>query len=473
MCGIIGIITKNKQISFDLYNSLLNLQHRGQDNAGIFTCDEDNIYLRKDRGLVAEIFNNKNLDEMKGSFGIGQVRYPTTVGKNDSQPFYTDVGGIALAHNGNLFNDTAIRDRLKEKRIYCDSDCDAEPILKLFLYYFKKKKGTIIQRSFFAIKKVMQKLDGSYSVVLVLRGIGLIAFRDPHAIRPLVMGKKIIKGETVAYVFSSESVAMESMVDTISNVRPGEAIFISKNLTMTRRVLLRKKKNHCMFEWVYFSRATSILENIIINRARGNLGKELAKIYSKSPLYERLSKQKKREIIVAPVPETSRPATIVFAQYMKYKYKDLLEKNRFIGRIFIKPSETLRKYEIATNMKVIDGLVKDKIVLLIDDSIVRGTTSKGIIQKIRDKGAKEVHLLSTCPPIIYPCFYGVDFPTSEELITHKKTIKEIEKYIGADSITYMNLKGLVKSIGLKESHLCHACLSGKYCTPLSKVVESL
>lgn len=473
MCGIIGIITKDKQISFDLYNSLLNLQHRGQDNAGIATYDKDKIYIRKGPGLVAEVFNKDNLETLKGEIGIGQVRYPTTAGKNDSQPFYVDLNGIALAHNGNLYNDQGVRDKLREKRIYCDSDCDAETILKLFSYYFNRKKGTIIKRCFFAAKKCMQKLDGSYSVVAIIRDVGFLAFRDPHAIRPFVFGKKIVKGETKAYVFSSESVAMENMVDSISNVRPGEAIFISKSLAMTRRVLLRKKKNHCMFEWVYFSRATSILENININRARGNLGKELARIYKKSPLYERLSAQKKYRIIVAPVPETSRPATIVFAKHMKYNYRDILEKNRFIGRIFIKPSETLRKYEIATNMKVIDGLVKDKIVLLIDDSIVRGTTSKGLVQKIKDKGAKEVHLLSTCPPIVYPCFYGVDFPTSEELITHKKTIKEIENYIGADSITYMDIKGLVKSIGIKESNLCHACLDGKYVTPLKKVVDSL
>ena len=319
----------------------------------------------------------------------------------------------------------------------------------------------------------MQKLDGSYSVVAVIRDVGFLAFRDPHAIRPFVFGKKVVKNETQAFVFSSESVAIENMVDGISNVRPGEAIFISKNLGMTRKVLLRKKKNHCMFEWVYFSRATSILENVIINRARGNLGKELARIYKKSPLCERLSKQRKHQIIVAPVPETSRPSTIVFAKHLKLNYKDILEKNRFIGRVFIKPSETLRRHEIATNVKVIDGLVKNKIVFLIDDSIVRGTTSKGIVQRIRDKGAREVHIFSTCPPIIYPCFYGVDLPTSDELITYKKTLKEVEDYIGADSITFMDQKGLVKAIGIKESNLCLACLTGKYVTPLNKVVDSL
>jgi len=473
MCGIIGIITKDRQISFDLYNSLLNLQHRGQDNAGIFTADDENQYMVKGKGLVAEVFNIEKLETLKGSIGIGQVRYPTTVGKSDSQPFYEDVSGIALAHNGNLCNEASLRDRLKENRIYCDSDCDAETILKVFTYYFNRKKGTVEKRCFTAAKKAMQKLDGSYSVVAVIRDVGFFAFRDPHGIRPFVFGKKTDKGKVQAYVFSSESVAIESIVDSIDNVKPGEAMFIDKNLKFKRKLLLPKKRRHCMFEWVYFSRSISILQKRYVNEVRGKLGQNLAKIYKETPLFKRLSKEKRSNIIVAPIPETSRPASIIFAEKCKYPYKDILEKNRFIGRIFIKPSETLRRHEIAINVKVINGIVKDKIVILIDDSIVRGTTSKGIVQKIREKGAKEVHLFSTCPPITYPCFYGVDFPDPKELIAYNKKLKEIEDYIGADSIVYMDIKGLTKAIGFKESQLCMACLNGKLPTPLNRVVESL
>ncbi|HRT39833.1 MAG TPA: amidophosphoribosyltransferase [Candidatus Woesebacteria bacterium] len=472
MCGIIGLIAPGRQVSFDLYNGLLNLQHRGQDNAGIFTTDENQVYLVKGRGLVAEVFNWKKVEGLKGSMGIGQVRYPTTAGKLDSQPFYLDQGGIALAHNGNIYNEKSLRQRLENSRIYCDSDCDAETILKVFAYYFNRKTGPIAQRCFAAAKKTMQKLDGSYSVVAVIRNAGFFAFRDPHAIRPFVWGKKTWNGRVKAYAFASESVAIESLVDSVSNVRPGEAIFISKNLDCQRKILNRKKRAHCFFEWVYFSRSTSIIENISVNRVRWNLGKVLAEIYSQSPLYERLSRGK-RQVIVAPVPETARPASLAFAQRLKYQYKDILEKNRFIGRVFLKPNEAIRRQEIAGNMRIIEGVVKDKIVLLIDDSIVRGTTSRGIVQRIRSRGAKEVHLLSTCPPLIYPCFYGVDFPDPAELVAYKRKITEIEAYIGADSITYMTLAGLTKAIGLKENQLCTACLTGRYPTSLDQLVESL
>jgi len=472
MCGIIGIITKDKQVSYDLYNGLLNLQHRGQDNAGIFTSELDKMYIHKGQGLVAEVFTKENVENLKGNMGIGQVRYPTTIGKADSQPFYVDQGGIALAHNGNLFNESGLRDRLKENRIYCDSDCDAETILKIFSFYFNKKKGTIQKRCFAAAKKTMQKLDGSYSVIAIIRDVGFFAFRDPHAIRPFVFGKKTKNGEVLGFAFSSESVAIDTLVDSVQNVKAGEAIFVNNKLTMTRKSLLPKNRQHCMFEWVYFSRATSVTENIGVNQVRGNLGKCLSKIYLESPLYKRLQKEK-HKIIVAPIPETSRPASIVFALHTKYQFKDILEKNRFAGRIFIKPSESLRRREVAGNFKVINGLVKDKIVFLIDDSIVRGTTSKGIVEKVREKGAREVHLFSTSPPIIHPCFYGVDMPTSEELIAYKKSLKQIEDYIGADSVTYVTIECLAKAIGLRQNQICTGCLNGKYPTPQEKVVQSL
>ena len=472
MCGIIGIISKEKWVSYDIYHSLLNLQHRGQDNAGIFTTDDQYIYLEKGKGLVSEIFNNVKLEQLKGRMGIGQVRYPTTVKKEDAQPFYIDLGGIALAHNGNVYNETALRQRLKENRIFCDSDCDAETILKLFYYYFDKSRGTIIERCFNAAKLVMQKVDGSYSVVSVIRGAGFFAFRDPHGIRPFVFGKKMKGNNVNAYAFASESVAIEDIVDNIEHVKCGEGIFIDQNLKIYRKVLLKKNPQHCMFEWVYFSRSVSKLEGSSINHVRGNLGKELAKKYQQSPLYERLSNQKNK-IIVAAIPETSRPASITFARQTKYQYKDILEKNRFIGRIFIKPNEKLRRSEIIYNVKVIEEVVKNKIVFLIDDSIVRGTTSKGIIKKIKSKGAKEVHLFSTCPPIVNPCYYGVNMPTKKELIAHNKTLKDIEEYTGADSITYITIDELASSIGLHASKLCLACLNGRYPTPLLNYIDKL
>ncbi|MCK5848211.1 MAG: amidophosphoribosyltransferase [Caldisericia bacterium] len=466
MCGVIGIIARDKNVGFDLYNGLLDLQHRGQDTAGIFTDDEVSIHLIKGSGRVAEVFNHENLKDLVGSTGVAQVRYPTTKGKHDAQPFYDSTGGIGLAHNGHIVNDSDIREALKDKRIYCDSDCDAETILKTFTYYFNKSaKESTQEKCFDAVEKVMKILLGSYSVIAVIRGKGLFVFRDPHGIRPLVYGK----GKN-CWAFSSESVAIENIVDEIGDIKPGEAVFIDNELNTDFRLIQPEAPRHCMFEWVYFSRATSIIEGISVNRARGNLGKRLSDIYLESPLHERL-KSCTEKIIVAPVPETSRPATVVFAERIGCGYKDVLEKNRFIGRIFIKPSETIRQHEIATNVRAIESVVKDKIVFLVDDSIVRGTTSKGIILKLRKRGAKEVHLFSTCPPLINPCHFGVNFPTKEELISNKtEDSREVAEKIGADSVTYMTVEKLPECLRIPIDQLCIACLGGKNPTPLKKKI---
>jgi amidophosphoribosyltransferase len=273
------------------------------------------------------------------------------------------------------------------------------------------------------------------------------------------------------YAFSSESIAIESLLlEPVENVLPGEAIFIDKQLNISKKLIQPQVRRHCMFEWVYFSRATSRIENINVNQVRGNLGKKLAELYMESPVFERLN-QDESKIIVAAVPETSRPSAVVFSRRTGYEYKDVLEKNRFIGRIFIKPSETRRRSEVASKIKAIPEVIKDKIVLLIDDSIVRGTTSRGIVEKIRSKGAKEVHLFSTCPPLINPCHYGVDFPTREELIANGRTMDEIANYIGANSLFYMTPEKLYEAIGLPEDSLCKACIDNQYPTPLFQEFE--
>ncbi|HOI24869.1 MAG TPA: amidophosphoribosyltransferase [Caldisericia bacterium] len=466
MCGIIGIITKDHPVSYDLYNGLLDLQHRGQDTAGMYTETSDKVFLKKGSGLVHEIFAEDHLQEMQGEVGIAQVRYPTTIGKVDSQPFYCDYMGIAMAHNGHILNEKLVREKLAEKRVFCDSDCDAETILKLFSYYFNQFSGDLKDRCFKSIEKCMSILLGSYSVVAVIRNEGLLVFRDPHAIRPLVYGKM-----DQGYAFSSESIAIESLLlEPVENVLPGEAIFIDKNLNITKKLIQAKERRHCMFEWVYFSRATSRIENINVNLVRGNLGKKLAELYMESPVFGRLN-QDESKIIVAAVPETSRPSAVVFSRRTGYEYKDVLEKNRFIGRIFIKPSESRRRSEVASKIKAIPEVIKDKIVLLIDDSIVRGTTSRGIVEKIRSKGAKEVHLFSTCPPLINPCHYGVDFPTREELIAYGRSMDEIAQYIGANSLFYMTPEKLYEAIGLPENSLCKACIDNQYPTPLFQEFE--
>ncbi len=462
MCGIIGIITKDHPVSYDLYNGLVDLQHRGQDSAGIYTENHERVYIKKGSGLVHEIFREQHLEEMKGEMGIAHVRYPTSIGKIDSQPFYSDYMGIAMAHNGHILNEVQIRQKLADKRIYCDSDCDAETILKLFTYYFNHSTGPIVERCFQSVEKCMKVLLGSYSVVACIRNEGMLVFRDPHAIRPLVYGKM-----DQGYAFCSESIAIENLLtESIQNVKPGEALFIDRSLELTSKQILSKEPRHCMFEWVYFSRATSKIEGINVNLVRGNLGKKLAELYMESPVFDRLN-QDESKIIVAAVPETSRPSAVVFSRRTGYEYKDVLEKNRFIGRIFIKPSESKRRSEVASKIKAIPEVIKDKIVLLIDDSIVRGTTSRGIIKKILSKGAKEVHLFSTCPPLINPCHYGVDFPTREELVATGRKIEEIAEYIGANSLFYMTPEKLCQAIGLPEESLCKACVDNKYPTQLS------
>lgn len=464
MCGVIGIISLNQQVSFDLYNGLLDLQHRGQDTCGMITLNQDKVFIHKGSGLVAKVFDEKIVNSLLGRMGVAQVRYPTTKGKIDAQPFYEDCGGISLAHNGNIYNDDEVRASLQEKRLYCDSDCDAETILKLMTHYFMNSNQPIMERCFESAASSMDDLNGSYSTIAVIRGEGFFAFRDPRGIRPLLWGvKRNETGEPIAYAFASESVALESIVDEIEDVKHGEAIFIDLSMKVTRKILKQEQPKHCMFEWVYFSRATSKLQGKSVNRVRGNLGKKLAEIYQKSPLYERL-KQTPDKVIVASVPETARPASVVFARHTGYEYKDVLEKNRFVGRIFIKPSESLRRHEVATNLKAIEEVVQNKIVFLVDDSIVRGTTSKGIVDKIRKKGAKEIHIFSTCPPIQFPCFYGVDFPTKQELISSTKNADELAEFIGADSVTFMDIESLSEAIGLDRDCLCLACLNGEYPT---------
>lgn len=463
MCGIIGVISKGSRASFDVYNGLLELQHRGQDAAGMFALSKsDKISLKKDGGLVHNVFTQTDLENLIGNAVIGQVRYPTTTEKKDAQPFYNNFSGIALAHNGHLLNEEKLREKLREGEIYTDSDCDAETLLNVFSYFYLKEKGNTKKKCFDALKGVMKVVLGSYSAVSIVRGKegGLLAFRDPHAIRPLVYGKK-----DFSYAFASESVALEQLgYRNIKNVGPGEAIFIDKKLNLESKIINQKEPKHCFFEWIYFSRATSEIENRSVNRVRANVGKELARIHRILPLYDCLKGIDPEEIITSPVPETARPANVIFAEETGYNPKDCLEKRRYSGRNFIKPDQELRKKEANTVFVPIRKVINKKIVHLIDDSIVRSTTASALIKVVKECKPKEIHFYSTCPPLRHPCNYGIDFHKEDELIAHNKTVEEIKEAIGADSLTYMNLRGLLRSIGLPKKHLCLACINGEYPT---------
>jgi len=463
MCGIFGIISKRTQVSLDIYNALLIQQHRGQDAAGILVLNKNNVFLKKGgKGkLVYEVFKHHDLKKLAGNLGIGHVRYPTTEKKSDAQPFYNNFSGIGLAHNGHIINEQQLRKKLREKSIYCDSDCDAETLLNVFSYFFLREKGNVKERCFKSLEKLMSSVLGSYSVVSVIRGVGLLAFRDPYGIRPLVYGKR-----ESAYAFASETIALEQLEFSDYKVlKPGEAVFVDRYLNVESRLVKQQGHRHCMFEWVYFSRATSSLEGVKINSVRARLGAELATLYKKSHAYKRL-KQKGLEkmIIVSPVPETARPAAILFSEKAGYKYKDALEKNRYAGRLFIKPSQKIREKETLMSIVPIKEIVDGKIVFIIDDSIVRGTTLRKMIYTLKKYGARQVHVFITCPPLKYPCDYGIDFHKSTELIAHNKSVDEITTEIGADSLTYMSMEGLVNAIGMPREELCLACLNNEYPT---------
>jgi amidophosphoribosyltransferase len=458
MCGIAAVIAKEDGVSFDLYNLLLNLQHRGQDAAGIVVMDSTVHALRR-QGLVSNVFDREAILSLKGAYGIGHVRYPTTRSKRDPQPLYSDFSGAAMAHNGHVINEGEIREALKGKGIFCDTDVDLEPVLKTFSYlYFKGRSAEPRDRGFHAIRELMDIVQGAYSVVTSLRSAGLLVFRDPLGIRPLVWGRK-----NGSFAFASESISLRKIgYDDIEDVLPGEAIFVDRSLEVIRERIRECPQRSCMFEWVYFSRAPSYIEGVKVNQVRGRLGEELSRQYMASPFYGKFKGDDR--VVVAPVPETARPAAKIFSEVTNHTYKDVIEKNRYAGRFFIRPTQELRENVTQMSIETFPEAVKDKIVLLVDDSVVRGTTSKRIVSLVREAGAAEVHLFSTCPPLKHPCRYGIDIPTSDELIASTKDTDEIRDYIGADSLWYQTLDGLTRAIGKPLGSLCTACLTGDYPT---------
>ncbi len=444
MCGIVGIITRNENVSYSIYRALVALQHRGQSASGIATFDGEEITLRKGPGLVNEVFDRSALESLEGNMGIGHVRYPTagTDGVKDAQPFMTNIPQtFALVENGNLTNDARIRELLRERGRTVRSTSDGESILKLFA-------SSYISDPFEALESVMSVAEGSYSVI-VLTADGLIAFRDPYAIRPLVLGYR--EG---SYMFASETAALDVLgYKKIRDLDAGEAVFVDRELNIDSRVLNKKGINHCMFEWVYFGRADSVIDGISVYEARLNLGRELAELFDKDV------------DIVMPVPDTSIPAAISFSEEKGLRYREGVMKNRYIGRTFIMESQSKRENAVRDKLNPMRSEVNGRRVAMIDDSIVRGTTSREIVEMLKKEGAKEVHLLSTCPPIKYPCVYGIDFSTRGELIAGEKGVEEIRREIGCDSLTYQSMEGLSRAIGSKQ--LCTACLSGEYPTGIT------
>ena len=468
VCGIFAVIG-SKQAAAELYIALTHQQHRGQDAAGIATSEENGkITLLRDKGLAADIFPEDKVKKLDGFMGIAHNRYPTA-GYGDikeCQPFFLEKEGISIAFNGNIVNYPYLKKKMEADGKKFSSNSDGELLLHVF-------SDTYLQSGFFdAVKAVQEKLTGGYSAVGLIEGKGIFAFKDPNGIRPLLMGKRVNsgngrnsneKGSDTSYAFASESIALSvEGYNDIRDLKNGEAVFITSDLMPESRIAIAREHRPCVFEFVYFSTVESTLEGRPIYDVRRRLGKKLAdKIKEKWPELE--------IDVIIPVPDTSRPAANSLSQELGVPYEEGLVKNRYIGRTFIMPTQKIREDSLKLKLKPIEAVIRGKKVMVVDDSIVRGTTSKRIVKLLREFGAEKVYLLSTFPPIRHPCLYGIDFTNENELIAHGKTIGDIEKEIGADKLVYMEPEALKEAVGLPN--LCMACITGIYPTPTEHAEE--
>lgn len=443
MCGVIGICAY-EPVNQMLYDGLTMLQHRGQDAAGIATLKDNRVYLRKDNGMVRDVFLDKHMMRLVGNFGIGHVRYPTagTSSIAEAQPFYVNSPyGITLAHNGNLTNAEVLAKELYEiDRRHLNTDSDSEVLLNIFAHELQEfdQPNLTPDDIFHALKAVYERCQGAYAVVAMIAGHGILAFRDPNGIRPLVYGqRKTEKG--VEYMVASESVALTALgFEVVRDVAPGEAIFIDLNYQLyTKQCIAAAKHTPCIFEYVYFARPDSIIDNISVHKARMRMGEKLAK-----HILKEWGENHGIDVVV-PIPDTSRNSALELALHLNVKYREGFNKNRYIGRTFIMPGQSLRKKSVRQKLNAIPLEFKNRNVLLVDDSIVRGTTCYEIIQMARDAGAKNVFFASVAPPVIYPNVYGIDMPVKSELISSGRTVDEVRQIIGADRLIFQDLDDLI------------------------------
>lgn len=442
MCGIVGIVGKS-DVNLQLYDALTILQHRGQDAAGIMTCDGHKLAQQKANGLVKDVFRTRHMQRLVGNIGIGHVRYPTagSSGPALAQPFYVNSPyGIALAHNGNLTNADSLSEELfKTDLRHVNTDSDSEVLLNVFAHELQSqgKLQPTEDDIFAAIEGVHRRVSGGYAVVSLIARYGLIAFRDPHGIRPLVYGKRETEAGT-EYMVASESVALDVLgFELIADVAPGEAIYVTGEGQLHRRQCAQNTRlTPCIFEHVYFARPDSIMDGISVYKARLRQGEKLAeKILRENPDHD--------IDVVIPIPDSSRVAGQALAYNLGVKFREGLVKNRYIGRTFIMPGQQQRKKSVRQKLNTIELEFKGKNVLLVDDSIVRGTTCQKIIEMARDAGAAKVYFASAAPPVTHPNVYGIDMPSAKELIAHGRTEAEICREIGADWLIYQDLEDLI------------------------------
>ena len=462
MCGVIGLYGNN-DVFPELYLGMLAIQHRGQDSAGIITYD-GRFHTKKGNGLVRDIFTAEHAKRLTGTIGIGHTRYPTIGGGSgeDAQPFIvTSPFGIIMAHNGNVVNYADLKRTLFEKHHrLLNSDNDVESILNVFAQELEDQHARTLrpEHIYKAVKAVFGKVIGSYSVVAYIAEQGLIAFRDPFGIKPLVWGVRR-DGVLPSYAVASESVSLNIMnYGEVRDVAAGEAIFIDRQRKVHRQRLARRPPSPCLFEWVYFARPDSFIDEANVLRVRINLGRLLA---------DEIRKENLAIDVVVPVPDSARDAAIEIARKLNLKYREALVKNRYIGRTFIMPEADERKSTVRMKLNPIAAEFKDKNVLLVDDSIVRGNTSKAIIAMVRECGAKHVYFAVSAPPLRHPCVYGIDMQTRTEFVARDRNAEQVARQVGADKVIYQTLDNLKKAVSMENPKLkqfCAACFDGDYIT---------
>ena len=445
MCGIVGIVG-NTPVNQALYDALIVLQHRGQDAAGIVTEQSGKFYLRKSNGLVSDVFELQHMRNLRGNVGIGHVRYPTAGSSStaESQPMYVNSPyGIMLAHNGNLTNQEELtRELFEADHRHLNTTSDSEVLLNILAHELQVKDKLKICKGdiFAAVENLHQRCRGAYAVLALISGFGMVAFRDPHGIRPLVYGQREVNGNT-EYMVASESVALDALgFEMVRDVEPGEVIYIDAKGELHSHVpSIEKDHTPCIFEYVYFARPDSMIEGSSVYRSRVRMGQYLAeKIKQERPSHD--------IDVVIPIPESSRTSAMELAQHLGVKFREGFVKNRYIGRTFIMPGQEQRKKSVRQKLNPIELEFQGKNVLLVDDSIVRGTTSKQIIDMAREAGAARVYFASASPAIRYPNVYGIDMPVKEELAAHGKTDEEVGAEIGADWLVYQDLDALVEAV---------------------------
>ena len=469
MCGIVGVISKSP-VNQLIYDALLLLQHRGQDAAGIVTAMGTKFFMHKARGMVRDVFRTRNMRALPGTLGLGQVRYPTAgnaYSEEEAQPFYVNAPfGVVLVHNGNITNAHALKKELIDiDRRHLNTESDTEVLINILAHELQAAAHDLPLTPvevFKAVSAVHRRVKGSYAVVALIAGYGLVAFRDPNGIRPLCLGSIEVAGKDTEWMVASESVALEGNgYHLVRDVAPGEALFITLDGELhSQQCAVAPSLNPCVFEFVYLARPDSVIDGISVYHARLNMGETLAqRVISTMPPSD--------IDVVIPIPESSRPSAMQLAQRLGKPYREGFVKNRYVGRTFIMPGQATRKKSVRQKLNAIGMEFKGRNVLLVDDSIVRGTTSREIVQMAREAGASKVFMASAAPPVRFPNVYGIDMPTKTELIAHGRTMDEIRDYIGCDALIYQDVDAMKRAVHALRPDLKGveaSCFDGHYIT---------